>query len=200
MAGGKVRLMAFSDLILTRLVEEPRDRAVSAILRAMARAIEAGAEVAPEPERRDAARRVVRAGPLDLPRRADFAIASGGRTLFCRVEAEAPEAGEAVTASVDDAFFAEIAPFAWDALRIRLQGGPTQPDWRPLRRWFLEWFQSRHADLAPELLGAVHTFDGPTRTAAGWAFTIDLGSAPPAALRELLVALSETGATRVRLG
>lgn len=192
--------MAFSDLILTRLVEEPRDRAVSAILRAMARAIEAGADVVPEPERRDAARRVVRTGPLELPRRADFSIARDGRTLFCRIEGEAPGPAETVMAEVGESFLAEIGPFAWDALALEVESGPLQPDWEPLRRWFLEWFQSRHGDLAPELLGAVHTLDGPTRTAAGWGFTIDLGSAPPAALRELLVALSETGATRVRLG
>ena len=192
--------MAFSDLILTRLVEEPRDRAVSAILRAMARAIEAGAEVVPEPERRDAARRVVRTGPLDLPRRADFSIAQNGRTLFCRIESEAPDPGERVAVAVGESFLAEIGPFAWDALALEVEGGPAEPDWRPLRRWFLEWFQSRHADVTPELLGAVHTLDGPTRTAVGWAFTVDLGSAPPAALRELLVALSETGASRVRIG
>ncbi|MEL6766790.1 MAG: hypothetical protein AAFP17_06390 [Pseudomonadota bacterium] len=75
-----------------------------------------------------------------------------------------------------------------------------EPDWRPLRRWFLEWFQSRFADEAPDLDGAVHSVQGPDRVPGGWRLRIDLGSAPVDAVSALIGALEATGAQRVRIG
>ncbi|MEM6679387.1 MAG: hypothetical protein AAF675_16105 [Pseudomonadota bacterium] len=75
-----------------------------------------------------------------------------------------------------------------------------EPAWLPLRRWYLEWFQSRFSDEAPDLEGALHALEGPVEDPAGWRFTIDLGSAPVEALSDLVLALSATGAARVRIG
>jgi hypothetical protein len=75
----------------------------------------------------------------------------------------------------------------------------SEPDWGPLRHWFLEWFQSRLSEVAPDLLGAVHSLDGPWRRGQGWAFTVDFGSAPLACLDNLIAALGEAGAARMRL-
>ncbi|MEO1274321.1 MAG: hypothetical protein AAFV96_02670 [Pseudomonadota bacterium] len=75
-----------------------------------------------------------------------------------------------------------------------------EPDWRPLRRWFLEWFQSRFADEAPDLDGAVHSVQGPDRVPGGWRLRIDLGSAPVDAVSGLIGALEASGAQRVRIG
>ena len=191
--------MSFPDLIITRLVEEPRDRAVSAILRAMAQAIDAGAEIEPEPERRDTTHRVVRTGPLDLPRRADFSICKSSRTLFCRVESEVASEGGAVTARVGETFTVEIGAFAWDAAEITIHA-KAEPDWNPVRLWFLEWFQSRHSDVSPELFGAVHSLDGPEPLPGGWGLTIDFGSAPAAVVPEFILALAETGAEGATIG
>jgi len=187
-------------LILTRLVEDPRDRSVAAILEAMARAIDAGAEVEPEPERRDASGRVIRSGPLKLPRRADLSLAEGGRTLFCRIESRPDAPGNAAVVRTADGFSAEIHPFRWEAAEVTLMSQQEQPNWTPLRRWFLEWFQSRHTELAPDLLGAVHSIDGPRRIPGGWTLTVDFGSAPTACVTELVHALAETGADSMRIG
>lgn len=187
-------------LILTRLVEDPRDRSVAAILEAMARAIDAGAEVEPEPERRDAAGRVIRSGPLKLPRRADLSLAEGGRTLFCRIESRLGPPGNAAVVRTAEGFSAEIHPFRWEAAEVTLVSSQEHPNWTPLRRWFLEWFQSRHTELAPDLLGAVHSIDGPRRVPGGWTLTVDFGTAPTASVTELVHALAETGADSMRIG
>ena len=192
--------MALPDVILMRLMEAPRDRAVGAILEGVARAIDAGADVIPEPERRDAARRVVRTGDLRLPRRADFSINKGGRTLFCRIESSPVPEGNSVVVRAGDGFIAEIEPFRWDQAEVTLYGEQERPNWTPLRHWFLEWFQSRHTDVSPELSGAVHSVDGPRRIPGGWTLTIDFGSAPPTCVTDLVHALAESGAERMRIG
>ncbi|MEM6354572.1 MAG: hypothetical protein AAF844_02680 [Pseudomonadota bacterium] len=87
------------------------------------------------------------------------------------------------------------------ASRAKIElGDGSEPDWRPLRRWFLEWFQSRFADEAPDLDGAVHSVQGPDRVPGGWRLRIDLGSAPVDAVSALIEALEATGAHRVRIG
>ncbi len=192
--------MAMPNLILTRLVEDPRDRSVAAILEAMARAIDAGADVEPEPERRDASGRVIRSGPLRLPRRADLSLAEGGRTLFCRIESRPGGEGNAAVVRTAEGFSAEIHPFRWEAAEMTVLARQEELNWTPLRRWFLEWFQSRHTELAPDLIGAVHSIDGPRRVPGGWTLSIDFGSAPTASVTELVHALAETGADSMRIG
>ncbi len=192
--------MTAPHLILTRLVEDPRDRSIAAILEAMARALDAGAEVEPEPERRDAAGRVLRSGPLRLPHRADLSLSEGGRMLFCRIESRPGTPGNAAVVNTADGFSAEIQPFRWEAAEVTVLSTQEQPHWTPLRRWFLEWFQTRHTELAPDLVGAVHSIDGPRRVPGGWALTVDFGTAPAACVTELMHALEETGADSMRIG
>lgn len=192
--------MAMPHLILTRLVEDPRDRSIAAILEAMARALDAGAEVEPEPERRDAAGRVIRSGPLRLPRRADLSLSEGGRMLFCRIESRPGDPGNAAVVRTADGFSAEIHAFRWEAAEVTVVASQAQPNWEPVRRWFLEWFQSRHTELAPDLIGAVHSIDGPRRMSEGWTLTVDFGSAPATCVTELVHALAETGADSMRIG
>jgi hypothetical protein len=109
-------------------------------------------------------------------------------------------AGEPVALATEDGFVAEIGPFRWDAAELTVLSHQDQPDWAPLRRWFLEWFQSRRSEVAPELLGALHSLDGPRRNGQGWHFTVDFGSAPVACLADLIAALAASGAARMRLG
>ncbi len=188
------------DPLLVRLASASRDRTVGAILEAMAAAIEAGAEVHPEPEQRDAEGRVLRSGPLELPRRGDLAVTSGGRTLVRRLESGPVPAGRAIAIVAGDGFVAEIAPFRWDDARLTVYSQQPSPNWAPLRRWFLEWFQSRLTEVSPELLGAVHGLDGPKQAGHGWLFTADLGSAPVSCLTDLMAALAQSGAVRMQVG
>ncbi|MEM7566628.1 MAG: hypothetical protein AAF321_05290 [Pseudomonadota bacterium] len=117
--------------------------------------------------------------------------------------APAPEAGTGPTAEPTPD--AASGPKTGEDLEAKGVPAPApvasdEPDWRPLRRWFLEWFQSRFSDEAPDLDGAVHALQGPDRVSGGWRLRIDLGSAPVEAMSDLVAALEATGARRVRIG
>ena len=188
------------DPALLRLIEPLRDLAIGGILEVMARELEADAEVVPEPELRDAAGAVARSGPLNLPRRGDLAVTREGRTLIRRIESGPAPIGKSLVARTSDGFESEILPFRWDAAEVMVFAKQEQPSWAPLRRWFLEWFQSRYSEVAPDLYGAIHSLDGPRQVPGGWAFTIDFGSAPAACVIDLIGALAASGASRMRIG
>jgi hypothetical protein len=192
--------MSLPDPALSRMIAPLRELAIGAILDALARALEVDADVDPEPELRDAAGAVTRSGPLNLPRRGDLAVTRDGRTLLRRIESEPPPVGKSLVAQRSGGFEAEILPFRWDAAAVTVFSKQEQPNWAPLRRWFLEWFQSRYSDVAPDLYGVVHSLDGPRRVRGGWAFTIDFGSAPAACVIDLIAALARSGAKRMRIG
>jgi hypothetical protein len=191
--------MSLPDPALSRLIGPLRDLAIGSILEAMARELEAGAEVVPEPELRDAAGKVTRSGPLNLPRRGDLAVTRDGRTLIRRIEGGPVPSGKSLVAMTSDGFESEILPFRWDAAELIVIATQDQPNWAPLRRWFLEWFQSRYSEVAPDLYGAIHSLDGPRRVPGGWAFTVDFGSAPVACVVDLIGALAGSGAKRMRI-
>ena len=77
-----------------------------------------------------------------------------------------------------------------------------EPDWSPVHAWFRKWFEEKLGGEAGEdgLMGMVHLFSDPIPEGGGYLFTIDFGSAPVAAFFELLQALSDMGASEVRIG
>lgn len=186
--------------ILVALAMPLREEAVGELLEAVAAAIDSGADAASEPEARSATGKVMRLGPLRLPRRGDLSITEAGVTGMVQTQCAMPKAEPPVVVLAPDGFPVEVAPFRWDQLHMVALFDEGIPDWAPLRRWFLEWFQSRISDVAPDLLGAVHRIDGPRAVRGGWRFTIDLGSAPVAALPDLVMAMAATGATGLQLG
>lgn len=185
---------------LADLIDPVRDMAVGGILESMAAHLNAGAEVRAEPKLRDPDGTVRREGALQLPRRADLAVIKGGRTLIQRVESTPLIRFDPITILTEGGVTTTIDPFHWDAAQVRVEARQLRPSWSPLRHWYLEWFQSRYAEVAPDLDGAVHSIDGPTTWVAGWEFLIDFGSAPVQCLPDLIAALGATGASRVRLG
>lgn len=191
--------MTLADPALRQMVEPLRDAAIGEILEVMARELESEADVAPEPELRDAEGRVTRAGPLNLPTRGDLLVTKAGRTLVRRIEGGPPAAEKTLIVQIGRGFEADLRPFRWDAAVMTVFAKQLQPNWTPLRRWFLEWFQSRYSEVAPDLYGAVHAIDGPREVKGGWAFTIDFGSAPAGCLVDLINAVAETGASRMRI-
>lgn len=192
--------MSFTNPRLKKMIEPLRDASIGGILEAMARELEGEADVVPEPELRDASGKVTRGGPLNLPRRGDLAVTKEGRTLIRRIESGPPPAVKPLVVQTGSGFEADIAPFRWDAAEIVVLAKQDQPNWAPVRRWFLEWFQSRYSEVAPDLYGAVHSLDGPRQVRGGWGFTVDFGSAPAACVLDLITAVAGTGAARMRIG
>jgi hypothetical protein len=185
---------------LAELLEPLRDQAVGSLLEAMARALETGAAVVPEPELRDDAGRVLRQGPLNLPQRGDLEITRDGDSRLRRVEGGPAPEGESLVARTAEGFEAEIHAFRWDAAEFTLLSRGVSPDWAPLRLWFLEWFQSRYSEVSPDLYGALHSLQGPEDVPGGYAFILDFGSAPAACVTDLIAAAAATGAESMRLG
>ena len=185
---------------LTGLLEPVRDLAVGRLLREIADALERGARVRQEPPIRDAEGRILRGGPLHLPRRADLAVTERGQTVLRTVETGRKLDFAPVTIEDLDGCAAEIVPFRWDAARLRVELDGGRLNFTPIRRWFLEAFQSRYGELAPDLDGAVHALFGPERSGSVWEFQCDLGSAPVDVFADMLDAFAGSGAKFLRVG
>ncbi len=185
---------------LTERLTLVREATLTALIEAQISAISGGAEVEPEPIRRDAEGRVRRDGPLDLPSRGDLSIIRGGRTVIREIESPPSPTFKSFVAFSAPDFSAEIQPFAWDRAVLDLRIARGQPSWTPLRHWYLEWFQTRPTDLTPEICGAVHRLQGPWRAPGRWRAIVDLGSAPADCIPVLIAAGAQTGCARLRIG
>ncbi|MGF1447582.1 MAG: hypothetical protein ACFBRM_15475 [Pikeienuella sp.] len=192
--------MAQLEARLRDFVEPLRNHAVGTLLQAIAEAIEQGAEVEPEPVLRDAEGRVVRSGPLSLPRRGDVAVTRAGRRLIRRVEGGGLDSFEPMTLVADGGFTTVLAPFPWEEATLIVETVQPKPDWGPFRLWFLEWFQPRMSDVAPDLDGVVHAVEGPWPAGGAYRIGVDFGSAPTAAVAGLIAAVGQSGALRLRIG
>ncbi|MGF1552878.1 MAG: hypothetical protein ACFBWO_10310 [Paracoccaceae bacterium] len=191
------------DARLMDVLEPVRDVAVAEILESMARSLDRGLDVRPEPEWRTPQGGIVREGRLALPRRGDLLVQrAGAPDLTRQLRSGTTLPFEPVTLVEPSGFVCVIAPFRWDAAAVSVEAGAleAEPSWTPLRRWFLEWFQSRFSDEAPDLDGALHSLAGPETTPYGWRFEVDFGSAPVETLSDMIGAFAETGVARIRIG
>ena len=189
-------------MALGALLEEIREHYVSHFIAAVQElTVSSDASVAHECALRDEDGDVVTDGVLDLPMRGDAVSVRDGVVVdsvqvdtetmvsFDPVEFDWPEGDLPV----------ELAPFQWNWLQLRLQGGADEMDWAPLRQWFLQWFGAD--DPAPDaLLGGVHYLSEPEQ-GDGWVqLSADLGTAPVQAFEELLDAVAAAGATALHAG
>lgn len=191
--------MAAADM-LEEVLAPVRDSAISALLTAQARALEAGAEIETEPVRRDPAGKVKRTGRLGLPSRGDLSVTMDGRTLIQRVEARRVTAFPPIEVRTRSGFTGYIGPFRWEDAELRFEARGARPNWTPIRLWFLEWFQPRQSRLQPELAGVVHSIEGPDDRDGAWQIHLDFGSAPIAAVASLIETAGETGCARLKIG
>jgi hypothetical protein len=178
-----------------------RDIYVAALLETMARELDDGAEVDAEPVERDGEGRISRRSPLNLPARRDLRVMRGGRTTLRTVTGARPICFDPIAVAVAGGARARVAPFDWSAAPVRLRRAQAAPDWTPVRRWFLEWFQASYGEESPDLLGVVHAIDGPEADGDdGWSFTVDLGSASVAGFAAMLAAFARAGCSEIRVG
>jgi hypothetical protein len=185
---------------LPDLLAPIRDLYVAALLETMAEELNGGAEVDAEPVVRDGEGRIRRRGTLDLPQRHDLRVGRGDRALMRKVPPGAILGFDPVSATLSDIASVSIGPFQWSAVTVHARKAAGKPNWTPLRRWYLEWFQARFGEESPDLLGVVHGLDGPHDDKGGWRFDIDLGSASPACFAAMLEALAQSGCAEIRVG
>ncbi|WP_175778777.1 hypothetical protein [Burkholderia anthina] len=155
-----------------------------------------------EPAYRKADGTLATEGPLALPCRADLVHTEGesaGQPAMVDSTGQLdfePFAFELETATVS------IGPFLWDWATIDADGLDEAAATDAFKAWFFAWFDADDASVPAEdgLHGIVHYLSEPARTEQGWRVNTDLGSAPGAALEDLLFRLVDAGATRITVG
>lgn len=99
----------------------------------------------------------------------------------------------------DNSLDVELGPFQWNWIQLRIHGLSSNPDFSPLREWFMRWFQD--GDPADgELLGGVHFMSDPEVADGYTQLSIDLGSAPVESFEELLHAVGRMRPKRLTIG
>ena len=90
----------------------------------------------------------------------------------------------------------ELAPFTWDWLSLTVDGLREDCYEELFRSWFLRWFDPEDTNEIGNdgLAGVVHYMSEPQRVGDKLHLTLDLGSAPPEALEQLLELLARQGA------
>ena len=155
-----------------------------------------------EPAFRKADGTLATEGPLALPCRADIVRTEGesaGQPAMVDSSTQLdfePFAFELETAAVS------IRPFVWDWATIEADGLAEAAATDAFKTWFFAWFDADDEGVPAEdgLHGIVHYLSEPARTEQGWRVNADLGSAPGAAVEDLLFRLVDAGATRIVLG
>ncbi|CAB3754277.1 hypothetical protein GQ57_06230 [Burkholderia sp. MSh2] len=155
-----------------------------------------------EPAYRRADGTLATEGPLALPCRADI-IATEGESAGQPAMVDSatqldfePFAFDLETAAVS------IRPFVWDWAAIEADGLDESAVVEAFKTWFFVWFDGDDENLPGEdgLHGIVHYLSEPVRTEQGWRVNADLGSAPEAAVEDLLFRLVDAGASRISVG
>jgi hypothetical protein len=93
-----------------------------------------------------------------------------------------------------------LSTFVWNGLEFVAR---DQPDnLTALSEWVERWLDvndTRHSD--PDgLAGIIHSTTFPVVDQHGWSFSVDFGSAPVDAVRDLLLTLNAGGVTELRMG
>lgn len=177
-----------------------RDVHVAEILESLARELSDGADVDAEPVSRDGEGRITRSPPLNLPRRRDLRVRRNGRLTMIHARSDRSVSFAPIRCALSDTVDARIAPFCWGAATVRVGAMSGAPDWKPVRLWFLEWFQARFGEESPDLLGVAHAVEGPFRDGDGWRFVVDLGSASVDCFLPMLEAFAAAGCTDIHVG
>jgi hypothetical protein len=150
-----------------------------------------------EPAFRDQEGELALEGSLNLPCRADY-IPRDGDGQPATVDSTSRVAFETIRLAYNDCEVL-IESFTWDWVIITVSGLSGQDVAAVTTKWFLRWFDPQDVNDANDegLYGVVHFLSEPKVLSEGIELTIDLGSAPPEALDELLDAISSYGASAV---
>ncbi|AYQ43414.1 hypothetical protein BLA9940_00109 [Burkholderia aenigmatica] len=155
-----------------------------------------------EPAYRRADGTLATEGPLALPCRSDL-IATEGESAGQPAMVDSttqldfePFAFTLETAAVS------IRPFVWDWATVEADGLDESAAVDAFKTWFFAWFDVDDENTPGDdgLHAIVHYLSEPVRTEHGWRVNSDLGSAPGAAVEDLLFQLVDAGATRISIG
>ncbi|WP_316015784.1 hypothetical protein [Roseobacter sp. HKCCA0434] len=178
---------------LDGLLSPVRDLSLSAVLEELSRAAFHGYDCQTDIGVRDKDGALERTLLLNLPRRYDLRARRQDRTSCIDVVDGRIIGFDPHDLTLDDGTCVRIRAFKWNDACFRFRTNDARPDWRPVRRWYLEAFQKRFGDN-PDFAGTVHSLADPIRHLDGrWELRVDFGSAPVAALGDFLMSLRMVG-------
>lgn len=186
--------------VLLDVLTPVRDIFLSRLLEEMASALDKGFECETDVLRRNTAGKIERIGALSLPERFDLATEVRGDTATFDVTDSLVIRFDPFDLTLSSGTHVRISPFQWNNLHLVVElQGIDEPDWQPIRHWFLEAFQIRFDEDTPEFHGAIHRLNGPTKVGKAWVFNLDLGTASVDCLTDLFTALEQCNAKAVEL-
>jgi hypothetical protein len=176
-----------------------RDIFLSHLLEEMGRALDRNFQVETDPVRREPSGELSKTGPLGLPMRGDFSTTVNGEQSYFDITEELFVEFDPLMVRLDNNAPVSIAPFKWNQLQAIVHTRHGNPNWQPIRRWYLEAFQSRFDEDSPEFHGVIHRISGPEGGPNRWRFEIDLGTANVDVIADMLEALNAVDVTHVEL-
>ncbi len=191
-------------VIFRDAAERARDQCRSLIAQSIARRRSEGHKVIAEPTPRFADGSVAFAPDgLRLPLRYDLAFADeSGKWHSENADSHTIRFETTAHADWQGCMKITMHRLAWDYLELHCFPAPPDCDWEPLRSWFLNWFdvdEAKEPD-ADDLYGVVHFISDPEVASDGFKLFVDLGSAPMAALGQLLDRLVDMQVTACTFG
>jgi hypothetical protein len=147
-----------------------------------------------EPVLRDRNGSAVYEGAMNTPYRCDLVR----KETFERVSVDAMDLFH-----LDAVFFdignmrVHFSSFSWDALTLDIEGMSQDAAEQVMRDWFLQWFDQDDSSPvnAEGLYGVVRFISDPLQAETVMRLTVDCGSAPAAAISELIEELCNHGAS-----
>jgi hypothetical protein len=95
---------------------------------------------------------------------------------------------------------ATLSTFVWNGIEFRSPHAPSAQ--HGLAPWVEKWFDvsESHSTDQDGLAGVIHSVTFPQLTGSGWTFSVDFGSAPVDAVRELIMVLRQAGLSDLEIG
>jgi hypothetical protein len=133
-------------------------------------------------------------GELELPYRHDIVCMENGGAQPIMVVADHSIAWEPAAFDFGGLFIARVQHMVWNVCVIGARPAPSRAQLELLRGWFMTWFHRNSAQDAP-FSGVVHFMRDPELSERGDMIRVqvDFGSAPTAALVELLGVFGQMG-------
>ena len=130
--------------------------------------------------------------------RLDMASNVNGETHLQEVNPGTHLRFQPFSSEVNSALTVEVHPMNWNGVEVIAD---TKPETQAVEAWALRWLdvKDEHAQDEDGLQGVIHSVTMQDTEDGTFHMAVDWGSAPLAALEELLQLLSDSGATKARL-
>lgn len=178
--------MSYPDQQLEDVFGPVRDQFLVAFVSTLRTARSASPAIDVEPIRKKTDHSIGRAGMLGLPSRDDCVMDPEFSPTTVSPPQQTPVHYREMHFDLGGRLSCEVFPFVWNDVWVSAEPSCDSALLMRVRLWFLDWFQTRLVDGVDEVMGVVHSLDGPYEFGGRHWFQLDLGTAPVDALLTLM--------------